>query len=263
MAYNRDETRRPSGRDNYYSREGRSDDPRMGRERYGDRGSMQEDRGFFERAGDEIASWFGDDDAERRHDRDDRYDRGPTGRQSSDYYGRSRSRTAPKAWDDGREARGFMGSRDFDPHYRDWRQRQIDALDRDYDEYRRENQSRFESEFGGWREKRMTKRAMLGQARQHMDVVGSDGEHVGTIDRIAGDRIILTRSDEASGGAHHSLSCADIDRVEDNKVVLECTAEQAQARWRDDTRSRALFEREDQGETGPHILNRSFEGTYR
>ena len=28
-----------------------------------------------------------------------------------------------------------------DPHYSEWRRRQIDALDRDYDEYRRENQS--------------------------------------------------------------------------------------------------------------------------
>ena len=41
-----------------------------------------------------------------------------------------------------------------DPHYAEWRSRQIDELDRDYDEYRRENQSAFDSEFGGWREQR-------------------------------------------------------------------------------------------------------------
>ena len=35
---------------------------------YGDRD--REDRGFFERAGDEIASWFGDEEAERRRWRD-------------------------------------------------------------------------------------------------------------------------------------------------------------------------------------------------
>ena len=35
-----------------------------------DRGD-RDDRGFFERAGDEVASWFGDDDAERRR-REDR-----------------------------------------------------------------------------------------------------------------------------------------------------------------------------------------------
>ncbi len=121
-----------------------------------------------------------------------------------------------------------------DPHYHSWRQQQIEALDRDYDEYRRENQSRFESEFGRWREKRQTKRSLLRGIREHMDVVGSDDQHVGTGDRVAGDRIIL-----------------------------DCSSEQAKQRWRDESRSRALFEREDQGEMGPRILDRSFEGTYR
>ena len=32
--------------------------------------------------------------------------------------------------------------------------------------------------------------------------------------------------------------------------------------WRDENRDRALFEREDQGEAGPGMLNRSFSGTY-
>jgi osmotically-inducible protein OsmY len=36
----------------------------------------RDDRGFFERAGDEIASWFGDEDAERRREMDNR-GRGP------------------------------------------------------------------------------------------------------------------------------------------------------------------------------------------
>jgi hypothetical protein len=37
-----------------------------------------EDRGFFERAGDEVASWFGDEDATRRREQDHR-GRGPAG----------------------------------------------------------------------------------------------------------------------------------------------------------------------------------------
>src|SRR5262249_31569496 len=32
----------------------------------------REDRGFFERAGDEVRSWFGDEDAQRRRERDER-----------------------------------------------------------------------------------------------------------------------------------------------------------------------------------------------
>ncbi|HZH11647.1 MAG TPA: BON domain-containing protein [Microvirga sp.] len=48
-----------------------------------------EDRGFFERAGDEMRSWFGDDDAERRREQDMRQagqhrGRGPKGYQRSD-----------------------------------------------------------------------------------------------------------------------------------------------------------------------------------
>jgi hypothetical protein len=167
-------------------------------------------------------------------------------------------------------ARSFRGdrdvprlSRDRDPHYHEWRQRHIDELDRDYDDYRRENQSRFENDFGSWRERRMQKRGLLGEIREHMEVVGSDEEHVGTVDRIAGDRIILARSDPESGGAHHSLSCSDVERVEGDRVILDCSADQARNRWRDESRSRALFERDDQGEMGPRVLDRSFEGTYR
>jgi hypothetical protein len=139
----------------------------------------------------------------------------------------------------------------------------MSELDRDYDDYRRENQSRFGSDFGSWRERRQHKRGLLGQIREHMEVVGNDDKHVGTVDKVAGDRLILTKSDEDSGGHHHSISCSDIDRVDGNRVILDCSADQAKDRWRDEERNRALFERDDQGEMGPRNLNRSFEGTYR
>lgn len=189
------------------------------------------------------------------------YDRGE--RSSGDY---NRSQT-PYGRDEYRRT-SFAGARpgderDFDPHYRSWRDRHLSDLDRDYDDYRRENQSRFESDFTSWREKRQHKRGLLSHIREHMEVVGNDDKHVGTIDRVAGDRIILTKSDPESGGAHHSLSCSEIDRVEGDKVILDCSADQAHNRWRDESRDRALFEREDQGEMGPRSLNRSFEGTYR
>ena len=104
---------------------------------------------------------------------------------------------------------------------------------------------------------------MLGQIREHMEVVGNDNEHVGTVDRVAGDRIILTKSDPDSGGVHHSLSCTEIDRIDGDRVILDINATEARIRWRDESRERALFEREDQGEAGPHSLERSFSGTYR
>ena len=39
-------------------------------------------------------------------------------------------------------------------HYRRWRDSQIEQLDRDYDEYRRERQQRFQSDFDSWRQNR-------------------------------------------------------------------------------------------------------------
>ncbi len=163
---------------------------------------------------------------------------------------------------------GFYGSsaREYaiarhDPHYSEWRQRQIAELDRDYDEYRRENQSRFDREFGAWRERRGAQRQAVGRVVAHMEVVGSDGAHVGTVDDTRGDDIVLTRSDPEAGGIHHRIPCGWVDRVED-KVILNLTAEEATTRWREDSRSRALFERPNSGTSGPHMLNRSFSGTY-
>lgn len=186
---------------------------------------------------------------------DDRSNRSQSNWDRDEYRETSRAGTANKS-DRSREDR-------FDPHYSSWRDRHLSELDRDYDDYRAENQSRFASDFGSWRERREQKRGVLGQVREHMEVVGNDKKHVGTVDKTAGDRLILTKSDEASGGIHHSISCSDVDRVEGDKVILDCSADEARNRWRDESRSRALFENDDQGEMGPRTLNRSFEGTYR
>jgi hypothetical protein len=178
---------------------------------------------------------------------------------------RSTSRAGSANWSDrSREDRSDQSRQDrFDPHYRSWRDRHIGELDRDYDDYRAENQSRFESDFGSWRERRQQKRGLLSQIREHMEVVGSDNQPVGTVDKTAGDRLILAQSDPSSGSIHHSISCADVNRVEGDRVILDCTADQARQRWRDESRERALFEKEDRGEMGPRTLDRSFEGTYR
>jgi NADPH-dependent curcumin reductase CurA len=145
--------------------------------------------------------------------------------------------------------------------YSEWRQRQIEELDRDYDEYRREHQSKFEQEFGGWRQKRQTQRQHMGRVTEQMEVLGSDGQHIGTVDKVRGDRIILTKSDENAGGIHHSIPCSWIESVED-KVTVNKTAEEAMRAWKDEDQNRALFERRTRAATGPHMLNRSFSGTY-
>lgn len=92
-----------------------------------------------------------------------------------------------------------------DDHYGNWRRGQIASLDRDYDEYRRENRTKFENEFSSWRTNRQGQRDSLNKVEEHMDVVGSDGEHVGTVDKVRGDRILLTKNDRDAGGHHHSI----------------------------------------------------------
>ncbi|WP_395332047.1 BON domain-containing protein [Novosphingobium sp. BL-8H] len=57
------------------------------RNEYGEWRSYGEERGFFERASDEVASWFGNDDAARRRENDHR----ENGRREKDYRGRGPS----------------------------------------------------------------------------------------------------------------------------------------------------------------------------
>jgi hypothetical protein len=97
--------------------------------------------------------------------------------------------------------------------------------------------------------------------RPHMDVRGSDGGHVGMVDALRGEHIVLTKRDATAGGAHHAIPAGWVTKVDD-KVHLSLPADEAMARWRTEERSRALFEREDSGSDGPHILDRAFKGTY-
>lgn len=61
------------------------------RDAYGEWRSYGEGRGFFQRAGDEVASWFGDDDAARRRERDRQESGGENGRRENDHRGRGPS----------------------------------------------------------------------------------------------------------------------------------------------------------------------------
>jgi hypothetical protein len=55
--------------------------------------------------------------------------------------------------------------------------------------------------------------------KEHMEVMSSDGQHLGTVDKVDGDVIKLTKSD-SSDGQHHTVSAEQIDRVEDNRLYL-------------------------------------------
>jgi hypothetical protein len=64
--------------------------------------------------------------------------------------------------------------------------------------------------------------------REHMEVIGADGVHVGTVDRIDGDRIKLTRQDSGQGshkGHHHYIPASLIAEVEGDKVRLSANSD--------------------------------------
>ena len=74
------------------------------------------------------------------------------------------------------------------------------------------------------------------QITEHMEVIGADGVHVGTVDKVEGDRIKLTKKDsgadvaEGSGshdGHHHFISTGLIAGVEGDKVRLSANADVA------------------------------------
>ena len=66
--------------------------------------------------------------------------------------------------------------------------------------------------------------------REHMEVIGADGVHLGTVDRIEGDRIKLIKSDSGQGsheGHHHFISRGLIADVEGDQVRLSANADVA------------------------------------
>lgn len=77
----------------------------------------------------------------------------------------------------------------------------------------------------------------LSQIKEHAEVIGADGVHVGTVDHVEGDRIKLTKKDSgaqiegATGsheGHHHYISKGLVAEVEsDGRVRLSANADVA------------------------------------
>lgn len=76
----------------------------------------------------------------------------------------------------------------------------------------------------------------LSQIKEHMDVIGADGVHVGTVDHVEGDRIKLTKKDSGAdveegqgshAGHHHYISTGLVADVEGDTVRLSANADVA------------------------------------
>ena len=81
--------------------------------------------------------------------------------------------------------------------------------------------------------------------REHMEVIGADGAHVGTVDKVDGDRIKLTKADSGvqiegqrgqHTGHHHYISLGLVAGVEGDQVRLSATGANA-----------VMFEEEEEG----------------
>ncbi|MBB4067210.1 DUF2171 domain-containing protein [Gellertiella hungarica] len=69
------------------------------------------------------------------------------------------------------------------------------------------------------------------EIREHAEVVGSDGQHVGTVDRVEGGRIKLTKSDShgAHAGHHHFIDMNLVQSVDGGRVQLSVAGREAVA----------------------------------
>ncbi len=68
--------------------------------------------------------------------------------------------------------------------------------------------------------------------KEHMEVLGSDGEHIGTVDHLEGQKQLkLTKNDPQAGGKHHLIPVDWIERV-DQHVHLNKTCKYAMAQWK-------------------------------
>ena len=66
--------------------------------------------------------------------------------------------------------------------------------------------------------------------KEHLEVVGSDGKHVGRVDHVMGDQIELAKMDLGSGLKHPMIPVSWVDHV-DEHVHLSMTKDEAKARW--------------------------------
>ncbi len=66
--------------------------------------------------------------------------------------------------------------------------------------------------------------------KEHMEVIGADGVHVGTVDRVENGRIKLVKADSGQGshqGHHHYISLGLVATVEGDRVRLSANADVA------------------------------------
>ncbi len=70
----------------------------------------------------------------------------------------------------------------------------------------------------------------MSRIREHMEVIGADGVHIGTVDQVENNRIKLTKADSGKGahrGHHHYIDGSLVAEVEGDKVRLSANGDVA------------------------------------
>ena len=68
------------------------------------------------------------------------------------------------------------------------------------------------------------------QIKEHMEVLSSDGKHVGRVDHVRGSEIELAKMDLQAMGKHHLIPLSWVDYVDD-KVHLNLDRDETENRW--------------------------------
>ena len=183
--------------------------------------------GFFSRMGEQAGSWFGDDDDGRHRSQGSdssewfggrsgsQGQRGQQGRMS--HYGQEHGQGGFQGdFGGGRQQGGFGGRGDWgqqsgsrqsfsshpDAHYHSWRDKQMQSLDRDYQDYCREREQQFHQDFDSWRQGRQGQmsQAQSSSAPSGSSGSSSSGSSSGQSGSSSNDELLLQRG-SASGNS--------------------------------------------------------------
>ena len=66
--------------------------------------------------------------------------------------------------------------------------------------------------------------------KEHMEVLGSDGKHVGTVDHLAKSGLIKLTKSDATDRQHHLFPVSWVEKVDD-KIHLNKSSQEAKQQW--------------------------------
>ena len=69
------------------------------------------------------------------------------------------------------------------------------------------------------------------QIKEHAEVIGADGVHVGTVDHVDNGEIKLTKKDADAGGLHHYIPVDFVHAIDGNTVRLDRPADEVKREW--------------------------------